>query len=416
MVADAGTVGTAGRRGRPTAPADPSPLRRIPAGAALYLHVPFCAATCDFCAFDKQVPSPGDWQVYREGLEAEWALLAPEGPASSCFWGGGTPGLLKASDIRRIGDRFRRNLQPGAEWTVELTPQCLTREKMEAWREVGVNRLSLGVQSFSPSLLRALGRPHANDRVEAQVDRLRAAGWDNLNLDLIVAVPGQGPRELEEDLRRALALSPDHLSLYNLTLEEDTPLLARLAREGYRVDPENEAGLLEHAWDFLETAGFHHYEVSNFARPGHESRHHRTIWGMGEWRGLGPSAASQVGSYRFRNPHGLEAWRTALREDPPAVEERVELSPAERVLERAVFGLRTSRGFPVEAAAAVPGLEGILRRLEAAEWLRRGGDHWVPTRAGLLVADAIGREILASAGAGAPDFSLPAGAAPGNLQ
>ena len=393
-----------------------SPLRRIPAGAALYLHVPFCAATCDFCAFDKQVPSPGDWQCYREGVAAEWALLEPEGLASSCFWGGGTPGLLKASDIRRLGENFRAWLAPDAEWTVELTPQCLTREKMEAWREIGINRVSLGVQSFAPPLLRALGRPHGNDRVAGQVDRLRATGWKNLNLDLIVAVPGQGLRELEEDLRQALALSPDHLSLYNLTLEEDTPLLARLAREGYRVDPENEARLLEHAWDFLEAAGFHHYEVSNFARPGHESRHHQTIWGMGEWRGLGPSAASQIGSYRFRNPHGLDAWRRGLRQEPPVVEEWVELPPAEQVLERAVFGLRTSRGFPVEAAGALPGLAGLLSRMEGEGWLRRGGDRWVPTRAGFLVADALGREILAHARATRPDFSLPAEAAAGNLR
>ncbi len=379
----------------------------VPDGAALYLHVPFCEVLCDFCAFAKAKPAPGDWALFREGLRAEWEGVRFEGSASSAFWGGGTPGLLKASDIRWIGERFRERLRPGAEWTVELTPRCVTGQKLRAWREVGVNRISLGVQSFSPRLLQAMGRPYATDRLPELVDSIRRSGFERLNLDLIIAFPGQTESELEADIRRAVELEPDHVSAYCLTLEEDTPLFLKLAKErkagAAAGDPDSEARLYERAWSLLEDAGYRQYEVSNFARPGAECLHHRNVWQMGEWRGFGPSAASQIGGVRFRNPDSPAEWHEGVCSAPGNRFREVSVqTPEERSLDRLAFGLRMNEGV---ADSSLPGTgNGAARKvcsflgsLESEGLLETRGGRKRLTLAGRLVADEIARRILESA-------------------
>ncbi len=372
----------------------------VPDGAALYFHVPFCEAVCDFCAFAKSVPSPGDWALFREGFAAEWNSLTFEGLVASTFWGGGTPGLLKAADIVRFAEPFRRVLRDGAEWTVELTPRCPTREKLAAWREAGVNRLSMGVQSFSPRLLRAMGRPHEVDQVPATVGKIRRAGFANLNIDLIIAYPGQTVEELEEDVRGVLALEPEHVSVYCLTLEEDTALYARLIRDGVGVDPEGEADLYERAWERLGEGGYRQYEISNFARPGFECAHHLNVWTMGQWRGIGPSAASQLRGLRFRNPHELPLWhRDVTAGGTDGFEDVVHLSEAEMIREEIVFGLRMNRGVP---ASALSRLEERGRRWVGDLFARLGGEgrmvleenRYRLTLSGRMVADEISRWIL----------------------
>ena len=380
------------------------PLQRFPAGASLYLHVPFCEVLCDFCAFAKAKPSRGDWALFREGFEAEWDRIRFEGKAADAFWGGGTPGLLKAADIRRIGGRFAEVLEPGAEWTVELTPRCATAEKLAAWREVGVNRLSLGVQSFSDRLLRAMGRPYSTEGLARVVRRIREAGFRNLNFDLIIAFPGQTPGELRADLAAAVALEPDHVSAYCLTLEEDTPLYLRLAsaRKGRAAagDPAEEAALYEEAWAALADAGYRQYEISNFARPGKECAHHRNVWRMGDWRGIGPSAGSQIGPFRFRNPEGLREWhRSATGPGPQAFEGTERIPPAERVRERIAFGLRMNEGIDRRtlggmAADEREALGLFLGRLSEEGLLEEGTRGPRLTLRGRLVADEISRWIL----------------------
>ncbi|MEM0965751.1 MAG: radical SAM family heme chaperone HemW [Verrucomicrobiota bacterium] len=372
----------------------------IPNGAALYLHVPFCTALCDFCAFKKSLPSPGDWDRYRAGLEAEWESLHFEGTVSSVFWGGGTPGLLKASDILRIGELINEQVASGTEWTVELTPLCPTREKLKAWCEIGVNRLSLGVQSFSPRLLKAMGRPYDPKNLEAIVGEIREAGFKNLNLDLIIAFPGQTVEELEADLEQTVALSPDHVSVYCLTLEEDTALYTRLTQSGNQPDPDQEASLYERAWCLLEEAGFHQYEISNFAREGSHCNHHLNVWSMGNWRGIGPSAASQIGSLRFRNAYDLKKWSefpfTAAADRYPDL---VESSDSDRALEKIIFGLRKNSGISTDLVNSLhptdrDRVKVFLEKLESEGYLVQSKGNYRLTLQGRLLADEISQQIL----------------------
>jgi oxygen-independent coproporphyrinogen-3 oxidase len=374
----------------------------VPEGSSLYLHVPFCSAICDFCAFDKALPSPGDWETYRNGIQREWSKLHFSGKVASVFWGGGTPGLLKASDIRSIGRLLADRLVADAEWTVELTPLCAKTEKLAAWRDIGVNRLSLGVQSFSPRLLEAMGRPYTTEKISRVVEKIRASECFALNLDLIIAFPGQTRKELMDDLAKAVALSPDHLSAYCLTLEEDTALYSRLARQGFRPDPEEEAKLYTDAWSFLEEQGFSQYEISNFARPGFQCRHHLNVWRMGNWRGLGPSAASQIGEYRFRNPHGLDRWAECIDGGLPPRPDDIGLERIDQITgskERMAFGLRMNEGVSQEILAGLPEkdrqeISSFFCRLEEEGYLHTAKGHWSLSLAGRLVADEISRWIL----------------------
>jgi len=375
-------------------------LNQIPTGAALYFHVPFCSSICDFCAFDKAKPSPGDWDLFRKSFEFEWSSLYFEGNIDSVFWGGGTPGLLKSADILRFGEKFREVIRPEGEWTVELTPLCVTPEKMEAWKEVGVNRLSLGVQSFSPRLLEAMGRPYETSKIEQIVSSIRSGGFARLNLDLIIAFPGQSREELVADLEKAVALDPDHLSVYCLTLEEDTALYARLAKTGQASDPEEEADLYEIAWDFLDDAGYEQYEISNFAKKGARCHHHMNVWNMGSWRGLGPSAASQIEEVRFQNPHGLRDWAEFVS-SPEELEfpDMVRTSGDERLLELLVFGLRMNDGVSESILGKLSdrvqsSVGDFLTRLELEGHVTRKNSQLRLSRMGRLVADEISRCIL----------------------
>jgi len=277
---------------------------------------------------------------------------------------------------------------------------------LQAWREVGVNRISLGVQSFSPRLLEAMGRPYATDRLEKRVRSIRSAGFDRLNLDLIIAFPGQTEEELEEDIRRAVELEPDHISAYCLTLEEDTPLYLKLARdrkEGAAAgDPDAEAALYEKAWAMLESSGFGQYEVSNFARPGAECAHHLNVWRMGEWRGFGPSAASQVRGKRFRNADSLADWHEGvLNRSRERFLDISEQTPTDRFRERVAFGLRQNAGVraTLSKEREDPGarrVETFLGDLGREGFLVGDGVRFRLTLSGRLVADEIARQILAA--------------------
>ena len=296
-----------------TLPATPGPgptnPRRSHQPLGIYVHVPFCASTCDFCAFYQEAPHREDLDRYLEGIARELKLAGPGRAADTVFWGGGTPSALAARDLAQLGRALLDHLgAPPHEWTVEMAPSSVKADKLAALRELGVNRLSLGVQSFSPATLAALGRRHSPAQVYAAVDLIRAAGFDNFNLDLIFAVPGQTQKEWLADLAEAVRVAPAHLSTYCLTFEEDTALWLKLARGQVRPDVEVDAALYEATWDFLDAAGYRQYEISNYARPGRECAHNLDTWAMGEWVGLGPAAASQFRGARYANPADLARW------------------------------------------------------------------------------------------------------------
>lgn len=367
----------------------------------LYLHVPFCASTCDFCAFYQTVPTAGAVKRFLEGVERECELVSWSRPISTVFWGGGTPGLLAAPDLARLAEIVKRQCggKP-VEWTVELAPGSVTEARLAALREAGVTRISMGVQSFQPALLEALGRNHSLAQIHRAYERIRAAQFPSVNLDLMFALPGQTEAEWSADIRDAVALAPDHLSTYCLTFEEDTKLWVKLSQGRVKLDPEHEAELYQSTWRQLADVGFAQYEVSNFARPGHACLHNLNTWRMQEWIGLGPSAASQQDGRRGSNVADLEQWLLNVERGERVTEDRVTLTPELLAEDALIFGLRMNAGVDVATwRASAPhapweAVETTLTDLVANGLAERTRSTVRLTDRGRLVADAVGAEIM----------------------
>jgi oxygen-independent coproporphyrinogen III oxidase len=367
----------------------------------LYVHVPFCASTCDFCAFYQTQPTAELVRRFLAGVAAESNTIAWSRPVSTVFWGGGTPGLLAPHDLARLAEVVQaRCAGAPAEWTVELAPASVNGERLAALRDAGVTRVSMGVQSFQPDLLDALGRAHTREQIFRAYDRVRAAGFPSVNLDLMFALPGQTAEEWAGDVRAAVALAPDHLSTYCLTFEEDTKLWVKLSQGRVKLDPELEADLYEATWAQLAAAGYGQYEVSNFARPGHACRHNLNTWHMQEWVGLGPSAASQQGGWRGANVSDVEQWLADLERGDRLTVDRVAVTPALLAEDALIFGLRMNAGVdlaPWQArapGAPWPVIEDTLRTLAASDLLVRAGSTVRLTDRGRLLADSVATEIM----------------------
>jgi len=368
----------------------------------LYVHVPFCASTCDFCAFYQTTPTADGIDRYMKGIADEAALVAWNGRrVDTVFWGGGTPGLLSAPDIRRLGGIVRERLGGGpTEWTVEMAPASVTEARLEALKEIGVTRISMGAQSFQPALLDGLGRQHTREQIFRAYERIRAADFASVNIDLMFALPGQDEAAWLADLGEALALAPDHLSTYCLTFEEDTKLWVKLSKGQVKLDVEHEARLYETTWARLEESGYAQYEVSNFARAGHACLHNLNTWRMHEWAGLGPSAASQHAGWRGGNVADLEKWQAGVARGERVTEDRVALTPVLLAEDALIFGVRMNAGVDLAAlrgrfpeapwdAVAVE----IGRLVEAEVAVVAGGNLRLTTR-GRLIADTVGAELM----------------------
>ena len=355
----------------------------------LYFHVPFCARRCSYCDFAIAVRRETPSDAYVDTVLREWTAwlehpVWAESPAvRTIYFGGGTPSRLAPAGIAAILSRVRadRPVEPDAEVTLEANPDDVTPAAAEAWRAAGVTRLSLGAQSFSADALRWMHRTHDPEAIGRSVEVARAAGVADLSLDLIFALPPDVPRSWEEDLDRALALEPDHVSLYGLTTEPHTPLARWTA--GGRVRPADDARyageyLLAHSR--LRAAGFEHYEVSNAARPGRRARHNSAYWQRAAYIGLGPSAHSGFGDRRRWNVREWAEYERAVGRGEGWVAGEEVLDPAAIRLERAYLGLRTLEGVPLEWVTESRGsawaregwavLEDARVRLTVEGWLR----------------------------------------------
>ncbi|MEZ5303778.1 MAG: radical SAM family heme chaperone HemW [Verrucomicrobiales bacterium] len=277
----------------------------------LYVHVPYCHRICPYCSFYKHTPGRANFGGFVEALLAE--LRAKAGrfalPIETIYLGGGTPSLLPRRELTRLLTGIAEALPERdiAEWTIEMNPRTFDRAKAEAIRAAGVTRASLGVQSWDPATLATLGRDHSPGEAEDAYAELRAAGFPSVSLDLMFSVPGQAAAQWEADLRRTAALQPDHISAYNLNYEEDTEFFDRLTCGEYREDADADADLFLAAESILGGAGFAHYEISNYAQPGHESAHNRAYWRGEDYLGIGPGAFPPRGSDRDR-ARGSRSW------------------------------------------------------------------------------------------------------------
>lgn len=376
------------------------PEKCTPDALGIYVHVPFCSHACDFCAFYQVEPRREDIDRYLVAIEQEMSLVPAE-RSLTAFWGGGTPGLLPARDLERLARAQIARFGVPKEWTVELAPGSVRADKLRVLRDVGVTRVSLGVQSFSPAMLEALGRRHALSQIREAWRLIEAAAFPSRNVDLIFAVPGQTLDVWMEDLDEAARTGCDHVSTYCLTFEEDTALFVRLSQGKVHLDVERERSFYEATWDRLAHHGFAQYEISNHARPGHACLHNRNTWHMGRWHGFGPSAASQERTWRGANVADLDQWASDVGGGCRATADRARLNAAQLAEDALIFGLRMNEGVHLPdvrarfGADVVAVFEPVLESLRAdglLEWNAR--DRVVLTRAGRLVADSVGEALL----------------------
>jgi oxygen-independent coproporphyrinogen-3 oxidase len=359
----------------------------------LYLHVPFCARRCSYCDFAIAVRRETPAVEYVRAVLKEWRARrvhpawARSPGLDSIYFGGGTPSRLPDQAIATLIESLAVDhpLSTGAEITLEANPDDVTPALATAWRAAGVNRLSLGIQSFDDRVLAWMHRTHDSRAIPAAVSTARAAGFDNLSVDLIFALPDHLERDWPADLNRALALGPEHLSLYGLTTEPQTPL-ARWTERGL-VRPADEGCyaaeyLAAHA--ALTAAGYEHYEVSNAARPGRRARHNSAYWGGEPYLGLGPSAHSAAAGERWWNLRDWTAYARAMDQDADWVAGREAPDPESARLEALYLGLRTRAGV---SAALVPA-PAAARWVESG-WAEQAGGRLRLTVEGWLRLDAL---------------------------
>lgn len=376
----------------------------------LYIHIPYCVRKCRYCAFysvatgggQRAAADPGT-DRFLDCLEVELRGLPAGFRPETVFLGGGTPTALPDAAFARLLETIARcvDLSGVTEYTCEANPGTVNRAKAGLLHPAGVNRISLGVQSFDPGTLRFLGRIHTGEEAVVACRLVRDAGIANLNIDLIFAVPGSPGERLRRDLEAAAALAPEHLSCYCLMFEPDTPL-ARMRDRGRvrEVSDDEAAAQYARIREFCRDHGYRHYEISNFARPGRECRHNLLYWGAGEYLGCGPAAHSHWNGERFGNVADLDAYCRAIATGQSPCASRERLDPASRAREALVMGLRrvdgvrrqafrtqTGHDYYALAGPEIARLVGIGMLIDHADTLRL-------SPAAYFVSDAVLAELV----------------------
>jgi oxygen-independent coproporphyrinogen-3 oxidase len=370
----------------------------------LYIHIPFCAAICNYCNFNRGLFDAAQKTRYVDALVREiqggpeGAALGSDVPADTIYFGGGTPSLLDPSDVARIISTCRAtfDVATAAEITLEANPESVDPAKLAALREAGVNRLSFGVQSFRDAELLRLSRLHNADRARAALAEARAAGFDNVSLDLMMWLPGQRVDDWLASVDAAIALAPDHLSLYLLEVYPNAPLKDEMARAKWSQAPDDDAAeMYMTAMERLEGAGLEQYEISNVARPGRASRHNLKYWTDGEWLGLGCGAHGTVGGVRSKNVAGIDDYIDRVAKGQAVATEIRHMDPAEHLGDALFTGLRLTSGINLETVQQRHGVDvweryrDDLEPFVAAGLLLHDGARLALTRPGMLVANEI---------------------------
>jgi oxygen-independent coproporphyrinogen-3 oxidase len=333
------------------------------------VHVPFCAHKCQYCAFYSEPPAGNLVERYISALSRELELVCADLTPRTVYFGGGTPSLLSLRQWERIFQAMDRLRILGAEeWTVECNPATISLDQAKLWRDYGVNRVSLGIQSLDQELLQRLGRIHTRVMAFRAYDCLRCAGCENVNLDLMFAIPGQSLAAWRQTLIEIIAMNSEHLSCYEVTFEEDTPLFDQLQAGQHDVDEDLADAMYEQLVSAASGAGLCQYEISNFARhnasslpvdqvPDRACQHNVNYWRGGAYYGVGPSAASYVRRVRLKNWADTRRYCELLEQGQAAVESRDELTPLARAGEIAAFGLRMTAGWSFEEFRQTTGFD-----------------------------------------------------------
>jgi oxygen-independent coproporphyrinogen-3 oxidase len=361
----------------------------------LYFHIPFCPKLCPYCSFYVETGSAHRTQAFLDAIlrEVEEAARAHEILPRTIFFGGGTPSALRTAQLAYLCDalRARLDLSDLREWTLEANPSTISREKARTIRACGVHRVSLGVQSWDDAVLRTLGRTHNAAQAEATFILLREAGFENLNIDLMFAVPGQTLDQWQASLGHTIALAPAHVSTYCLTFEEDTEFFRKLNRGLFAQDESRDVAFFEAAMKQLGGAGYVHYEISNHARPQFASEHNNAYWRGIDYLGFGPSAFSTVGERRWQNVCDTATYIQQVHGGQSVRRFEETLTPQIRRNERVAFGLRTIDGVSVESIASSAD---VLREFDELGFIERHGDRITLTPRGKLMADSVAEAFI----------------------
>ena len=388
----------------------------------LYVHVPFCAQKCVYCAFYSEASSGELVNRYVAALVRELEMVAPDLKPRTVFFGGGTPSLLNLRQwetILRAMEKF--NLLGAEEFTVESNPATVSTDKAKLLRDFGVNRISMGVQSLDEKLLERLGRIHSRETVFKSFDILRKAGFENLNLDLMFAIPTQTMEIWRDTLNEATAMQSEHLSSYEVIYEDDTPLFQQLQAGEFSVDEELACDMYDELIAHAGKAGFQQYEIANFAHhkpgmaplaalsppdqrwggvPSLACKHNVNYWRGGSYYGLGPSATGYVRGVRTKNWANTQLYCEQLEKGRRAIESSEELTPPRRAGEIAAFGLRMNAGWPFEEFKRVTDFDlrqewdSEMNQLAERGWAVRDAEKFRLTPEGLRFADSAAEMFL----------------------
>ncbi len=376
---------------------------------SLYVHVPFCARKCAYCAFYSEAADGALVNRYVRALVTEMELVAADLQPQTVFFGGGTPSLLNLRQWQAIFKAMDRlNMLGATEWTVECNPATVSADKARLLRDWGVNRVSMGVQSFDPALLQRLGRVHSREMIFKSFDLLRAGGFDNVNLDLMFAIPGQTMEMWRATLAEAIALGSEHLACYEVIYEEDTALFAQLQSGKISPDEDLACAMYDELLAAGEAAGFRQYEVANFARggagrdelPQRACRHNVNYWRGGWFHGLGPGAVGYAAGRRTTNVANTTLYCEQLERGRRALASSEQLPPLARAGELAAFGLRMTAGWPLDQFQQRTGFAlqhewaPEIQRMIQLGYGRLDGERFQLTRQGLRFADWAGAEFL----------------------
>jgi oxygen-independent coproporphyrinogen-3 oxidase len=361
----------------------------------VYVHLPFCAYLCPYCDFAKWPLRASAARGYLEALSAEIAL-EPRAAAATLYLGGGTPNAYDREAIVQLLGTLQDRFGVTAERSIEINPELVRDGDLLGYQRAGITRVSLGVQSFEPDEIHTLGRKHTGEMVEAVVAAARTVGMDSISLDLMYGVPGQTAASWERTLRRAVGLGVDHISAYGLTVEENTPYAAWRSREpAVFFDDVREAELYALAIDLLQTAGYQQYEVSNFARPGHQCVHNLNYWANGEYVGLGVGAASYRDGVRSVHTRSLDEYVAAASEGRPIPSEAECLEGRRRAGEAMMLALRTVQGVRLAdfkeryGVDVIEDYDPVVTQLAQTGLLERTADALRLTRRGRFLANDV---------------------------
>jgi oxygen-independent coproporphyrinogen-3 oxidase len=361
----------------------------------LYVHIPFCARICPYCAFYKHLLDRSQTARFCEAilrdLDKQCAAFAVS--AKTIYFGGGTPTALTTSQLEFLLGGFHQRLDLSAleEWTIEANPGSVSARKAALLHKLGVNRISLGVQSWDDGLLKILGREHNASQAEKSFHTLRDAGFRNINIDIMFGLPDQSTEQWKATLEKTIALQPDHISAYCLTYEEDTEFFVRQSRGELKANPDCDAGLFEMTMSILEDADFEQYEISNYARPGFSSVHNRAYWSGEDYLGIGPSAFSTVGMRRWQNLADYRAYADRVLSGQSAIGSTERLTSEMKQAEKIALSLRTREG---TSAALLNDRPQATAEFVSLGLLRESNGSFVLTQKGKSLADSVAEAFV----------------------